>query len=121
MLNYRLIENTHHPYVECLPDGGHIEREADALDLVGACGEHRAHRLMLHAENLTGDFYNLKTGLAGKVLLKFSNYQIKTAFVLKPGAINDRFDEMAQEANRCNRELHFFEERAAAEAWLVAD
>lgn len=121
MVNYRLADKGSNPYVECLPDGGQIERERDALDLVAACGEQRASRLLIHAGNLTDDFFNLKTGLAGAMLLKFSNYAIKVALLLAPEAISGRFGEMAMEANRVNREFHVFFEREAAEAWLVKD
>ena len=121
MANYRLVDNPENPYVECLPDGGQIESERDVLDLVAACGEHLAHRLLIHAESLTEDFYNLKTGLAGAVLLKFSNYKIKAALVLTPEVVTGRFEEMVMEANRRNREIHVFYEQEAAVAWLVKE
>jgi hypothetical protein len=121
MVNYRLADVGSNPYIECLPDGGQIENERDALDLVAACGEYRADRLLIHAENLTEDFFNLKTGLAGAVLLKFSNYAIRVALLLAPEAISGRFGEMAMEANRVNRAFHVFFEHEAAETWLAKD
>lgn len=120
-MNYRLVEHAQNNYVEVLSGDGRIEKESDALELVGACGEYRTLRLMIHAENLSEDFFHLRTGLAGEVLLKFSNYRIKFAAVLTPELVNQgRFYEMVLEANRSNRMFHVFYERDKAEAWLVA-
>ncbi len=118
-MNYQIINNL---YLECLLGDGWIEKEADALDLVAACGENRVQRLLLYSENLSDDFYQLKTGLAGAILLKFSTYHIKVAAVLKPEQVNQgRFREMALEANRSNREFHIFYNRPKAVEWLAAD
>jgi hypothetical protein len=118
-MDYQYISNEYASYVECLPDGGTIESEADALDLVAACGEYQCHRLLLHASNLTPDFYNLRTGLAGSVLLKFSNYHIQTAAILTPElATQGRFGEMVLETNR-GHQFRVFTERAKAEEWLA--
>jgi len=108
-------------YVECSMDGANlITQERDALDLVAACGENETSLLMIHSENLTPDFYNLKTGLAGKILLKFSNYHLKVAAVLTPElATQGRFGEMVLETNRNSQEFRVFYTRAAAEAWLL--
>ena len=67
-MSYRLNTLNDQAYLECLPNEMLIQSEQDALDLVAVCGENGTHRMMIHAENLTEDFYNLKTGLAGRVL-----------------------------------------------------
>lgn len=119
-MNYRLVEHPHNNFVEVLPGDGCIASEADALKLVGACGEFRVQRLLLYAENLSDDFYHLRTGLAGTVLLKFSNYRVKFAAVLTPELVNQgRFEEMVLEANRANNLFHVFYDRDQAVAWLV--
>jgi PadR family transcriptional regulator, regulatory protein AphA len=121
-MNYQLVEHAQNNYIACLVDGGKIENENDALDLVGICGEHQAHRLLLHGENLTDDFYNLRTGLAGAVLQKFVNYYIKTAIILPLERANQgRFGEMVLEANRSNRGFHVFQEEDKAVEWLVRE
>jgi hypothetical protein len=118
-MNYQYIQKDNSSYIEFLPDGGTITSEADALELVAACGEHMCHRLLLHGSNLTPDFYNLRTGLAGAVLLKFSNYRIQAAVILTPElATQGRFGEMVLESNRGNQFRVFFD-RASAEAWLA--
>ena len=118
-MDYRYVTHGNTSYVECLPDGGTIASEADALDLVAACGEHLCPRLLLHASNLTPDFYNLRSGLAGAVLLKFSNYRIQAAAILTPElAEQGRFGEMVLESNR-GQQFRVFYDRASAEEWLA--
>jgi hypothetical protein len=121
-MNYRYVEHPQNPYIECLPGDGLLASERDALELVAACGEYQASRLMLHAVNLPDDFYHLRTGLAGAVLQKFANYLLKVAAVLTPELVNQgRFKEMVLEANRGNRGFHVFYDREQAEEWLVRE
>lgn len=120
-MNYKLVTGTAHPYLECLPGEDRITSEQSALDLVAACLKHGTDRIMLHAENLTGDFYQLSTGLAGGILLKFSNYHIRAAAVLTPELTNQgRFREMVIETNR-GSQFRVFYSRGEAERWLAGD
>ena len=117
-MNYRLIYTTPYPFLECLPDGGLIRSEQDALDWLALCGEHGTDRLIIHSSNLTDDFFDLSSGLAGAILLKFAIYRIKVAAVLTPEQVNrGKFREMALETNR-GRVFRIFYDRSAAEAWL---
>lgn len=58
-----------------------IHNVQNALDLMADCGYQGADGIILHEKNLTADFFELKTGLAGEVLQKFSNYRMKMAVV----------------------------------------
>jgi PadR family transcriptional regulator, regulatory protein AphA len=119
-MNYRLI--TEHPqaYLECLPGEARMASEREALELVAACGEYETDRLMLHADNLTEDFYRLGTGVAGATLLKFSTYRIRVAAVLTPELVDQgRFREMVLESNRGDQ-FRVFYDREAAEKWLIS-
>jgi PadR family transcriptional regulator, regulatory protein AphA len=119
-MEYQYIQNDHTSFVECLPEGGVITREADALELVGACGEYMCHRLLIHASNLSPDFYNLRTGLAGAVLLKFSNYHIQAAAVIPTEMVSQgRFGEFVLETNR-GQQFRIFSDRLSAEVWLAS-
>ncbi len=119
-MNYTLQEKDGQPYIECRPDGGRIENEQDAVDLVGICGEEGTQRLMLYAENLTDAFFDLKTGVAGAILLKFAIYQLIVAAVLSPQqGTQGKFHEMVLETNR-GRQFRVFHDRQQAEQWLVS-
>ncbi len=117
-MNTRTVMNGEQVYVECLADGGQLDSEAAALELVGVCWAAGVKRLLIHGASLPAEFFDLKTGLAGAVLLKLSNYGIRCALLLTPGqAGSGRFYEMALEANRGDA-LHIAYERQDAEDWL---
>lgn len=118
-MNYQLVEVNGKTYVECLPGGGMLVSEREALELVAACGENTTHRLMIPAEVLPDAFFQLSTRLAGEVMLKLSNYRIRCAAVI-PAEISHRgrFGEMVLETNR-GKQLRVHPDRAAAEAWLL--
>jgi PadR family transcriptional regulator AphA len=120
-MNYTLIESGDRKIVECDPTVVCLAGERDALDLVAACGENRTDRLLIHAGNLTEDFYNLKTGVAGEILLKFTNYWIRVAAVLTPELAEEgRFGEMVRESNR-GRDFRVYYDREEAVRWLLSD
>lgn len=120
-MEYRLIHTPPISYIELLPGNLCLQSEQDALDCVAACGENDTHRLMLHADNLSPKFFDLKTGLAGQILLKFSMYSLKVAAVIHPEvAQKGRFGEMVLEANRSSREFRVFPDAQAAAAWLIS-
>jgi PadR family transcriptional regulator AphA len=120
MMNCRIVENSCQRYVEALPFYARLESERDALDLVAICGENETHLLMLHAENLTEDFYDLSSGLAGAILLKFVNYRLRVAAVLTPQTVEQgKFHEMVIETNR-GSDFRVFYNRDLAETWLLS-
>jgi hypothetical protein len=53
----------------------------DALELIYGIGTYDCDRIIIHAKNLHDDFYRLRTGLAGDILQKFSNYRVKLAVI----------------------------------------
>jgi PadR family transcriptional regulator AphA len=94
-----------------------IGDEQDAIDLIALCGEENTDRLILFADNLSQEFFDLKTRLAGAVFQKFSNYRVKCAIVISPSLDKGRFHEMLIEVNR-QRSLHFFTGLEEAEDWI---
>jgi len=120
-MNYQVIQISDQSYLECLPGQQQIVSGREALYLVVACGENNTNKLILHVENFTSDFYNLRTGVPGEILQKFSPYRIKVAAVLSPELVNQgRFREMVLEANRGNQ-FRVFYYRDAAERWLMEE
>jgi len=119
IVEYQVVEKDGKKYVECLPDNQRMESERDALDLVAMCGENGTDKVIIHAECLNDDFYDLKTGLAGAILLKFVNYYIKVAAILPVEKVNQgKFREFALETNR-GRDFRIFNEKESAEDWLL--
>ncbi len=61
---------------ECL-----IKTAEDGLDLLGNLYYQGFDGIILHEHNITPSFFDLKNGLAGEILQKFSNYQVRLAIV----------------------------------------
>jgi PadR family transcriptional regulator, regulatory protein AphA len=114
-----LVEKDGKSYLECRPTESILASERDALDLVAACAENSTNRILIQNDCLSGEFFDLKTGLAGTVLLKFVIYSIRVAAVITPERIGQgRFSEMVHETNR-GSQFRVFESREAAEHWLI--
>lgn len=58
-------------------DGPLISTVEDATDLIGNLYGHDFDAVLVHREQFGTGFFDLKTGLAGEVLQKFSNYRIR--------------------------------------------
>jgi hypothetical protein len=58
-----------------------INRTEDVLDLIGEVFGNNCGRVIINKELLPESFFSLKTGFAGEVLQKFSNYGVKLAII----------------------------------------
>lgn len=58
-----------------------ISETQDVLDLMADCHYYNARSLIVHKHNITPDFFDLKSGIAGEILQKFSTYDFKLAIV----------------------------------------
>jgi len=58
-----------------------INSAQDALDILGEFYYDHVDRLIIYEKDITPDFFNLKNGIAGEILQKFSNYRIRLAIV----------------------------------------
>jgi Domain of unknown function (DUF4180) len=76
--------------------------------------------LILTETDLSPDFFDLKTGLAGELLQKFANYRVRVAFIIPdPAAHGERFGELVHE-HSAHRLVRFVRSREEADAWLNA-
>lgn len=91
----------------------------DALDILGQSYAQNTWRYLFLETNFAPEFYDLKTRLAGDILQKFSNYQVKAA-ILGAFALpnNPRFQEFMFESNK-GGQLRFSRDEAEAIAWLT--
>ncbi len=53
----------------------------DAIDLLGNASYNEVQMLIVKQEHLNADFFELRTGLAGDILQKFSNYRMQLAII----------------------------------------
>lgn len=53
----------------------------DAVDMLGNLYYQGFESVIIHKNQLNPEFFDLKTGLAGDILQKFSNYRIRLAIV----------------------------------------
>lgn len=58
-----------------------IQSAEDGLDLMGNIYYQGFDKVIVYEENITPDFFDLKTKIAGEILQKFSNYRIGLAIV----------------------------------------
>ncbi|AZA89724.1 Uncharacterised protein [Chryseobacterium nakagawai] len=58
-----------------------IQSADDGLDLMGNIYYQGFDKVILYEKNITPDFFDLKTKIAGEILQKFSNYRIGLAIV----------------------------------------
>lgn len=66
---------------EVISDDLIIKDSQDALDVMANCSYQGADNIIWHEKNIAADFFDLKTGMAGEVLQKFSNYRARLAIV----------------------------------------
>jgi hypothetical protein len=96
-----------------------IHSPQDFLDMMAWGGENGTNLLLLQEPNFAPAFYDLKTGLAGEILQKLSNYGCRLAIHGSFASVrSERFRELMREANK-GSQLRFAESRDEALAWLA--
>jgi hypothetical protein len=107
-------------YVSSTAEDAPIASGQDVLDLMALCSEIQKGVLLLEEAHLSPDFFDLSSGLAGEIMLKLSNYRVKTAVVANLPAIpSQRFHELVHECNK-GRQINFFTDNHSAASWLTA-
>lgn len=81
-----------------------IRTTQDALDLMANCGYQGAGKIILHQKNFVPAFFDLKTGIAGDILQKFSNYRAQLAIVGDFAEVKSKsLRDFIRESNRQGR------------------
>ena len=74
--------------------------------------------LVLDEKDISPDFFDLQTGLAGQVLRKFVSYRTKLAVIVRDASIyGGRFGELMHE-HRIHPIVRFFNAEQSARTWL---
>jgi hypothetical protein len=89
----------------------------DAIsDAIGKC--YSAEGLILTEHDVSADFFNLRSGLAGEMFQKFTNYEIRLAIVVNDfNAYGERVSELIYE-HQHHQLIHFFNSLDEARRWL---
>lgn len=66
---------------EVLSDEILISTAEEGLQLIVDLYYQDFGEFMLHERNITPDFFDLKTGIAGEILQKFTNYRVRVAII----------------------------------------
>ena len=93
-----------------------IRSFSDISGALGACIGTKG--LILTENDLAPEFFDLRTGLAGELFQKFTNYRLRVAIVLPdPEAYGERFGELAYE-HASHSMIRFVRSQDDAKAWL---
>lgn len=68
-------------FLEIRSEEQFINNVQDVLDLFGELYGQYYDGIILYEKNITPDFFDLKTKMAGEILQKFSNYRIRLVIV----------------------------------------
>ena len=66
---------------EVISDDTIINKSEDGLDLLGNLYYQGFDKILIHEKNITPNFFDLKNGIAGEILQKFSTYRVRLAIV----------------------------------------
>ena len=105
-------------YLEAEPIDFIIRNERDILDLIGGCIENDSYQILLYEGNLSPDFFDLKTQLAGTLFQKLANYHLRGVGIISLENKSERFKDLIIECNR-GKLFRFYEDKEAAVKWLV--
>jgi hypothetical protein len=96
--------------------------EFDAAGVVNTCIESGTDRLLLDDGALPPEFFDLSTRIAGTMVQRLTQYEIRMAAVVPDPSIHSQpFQDFAREANTGRSWFRFFPDREQAVAWLTAE
>ena len=105
-------------FVTAAETGIYIRSFRDITDALGACSGARG--LILTEHDLAAEFFDLRSGLAGELFQKFTNYQVRLAIVVPDPTVHGRrFSELACEHTTHNL-IRIVRSEAQASAWLCS-
>ncbi|MCP4166878.1 MAG: DUF4180 domain-containing protein [Chloroflexi bacterium] len=92
--------------VEIISDEIEISSVQESLDMMASVYYSEASGMVIYKRNLSPEFFELKSGLAGEILLKFSNYHMKLSIV--GDFSNYKSSSLKAFIVECNRGKQFF-------------
>ena len=105
-MEFEIIERSAHTIAHLIQLDKPISSVQDAVDVLGNASYQGAVAVIIEEKDLAPDFFDLKTRLAGDILQKYANYQMKLAIV----GDFEKYNSNALNAFivECNRGKHIF-------------
>jgi hypothetical protein len=73
--------NPDSPIAEVTKGSVKISSSSDMLDIMGDVSYYGCSRVIVHSDSFDAGFFDLRTGIAGEILQKFSNYRMRLAII----------------------------------------
>lgn len=87
---------------EVISDDIFIKNSEDGTDLMGNLYYQGFDKIIIQEKNISQDFFDLKTGIAGEILQKFSTYRVRLAIVGDFTKYTSKsLNEFIYESNKC--------------------
>lgn len=80
-MELKIFEAQQQLVAELISDELVITDPQDALDIIAEANYHGASGVLVYEQQLTPDFFELRTRLAGEILQKCANYRMKLAVI----------------------------------------
>lgn len=80
-MEIKIIESKNISFAEIISETIVISTVQDALDLMANCRYQGSEHIIIQKEHITEEFFDLKSGIAGEILQKFSNYRCHLAII----------------------------------------
>ncbi|MCX7747741.1 MAG: PadR family transcriptional regulator [Clostridia bacterium] len=120
IMKYTLNSNNEISYVHFNDLENKFETERNILDIITALAENNTQFVLFGSETLSKDFLELKKGLVGTMLQKFTMYNIKSAIVIKDmNSLKSKFRDSIAESGK-HDVLRLFTNIADAEKWFLS-
>jgi hypothetical protein len=102
------------------PDGFIVKDAEDILGIIAEAGMNECNGIIMDSESFDPRFFDLKTGIAGEILQKFSNYRMK--LVLTGDFSNFASNSLRDFIRECNRgnTIRFLPDADEGMRWLQA-
>jgi len=114
-MEFKRYENSAYTVCELLGEGRLVSTTQDALDLMGEAG---ARGIVVREDQVHPDFFRLRTGLAGEMLQKFTNYGIGFAIIGDFAKYTSKpLRDFIYESNRTGQVLFVSSIEEALAAW----
>jgi len=100
--------------IELISEDIFINNIEDGLDLLGNLYYNDYDKIIIYDKNITPEFFDLKNGIAGEILQKFSNYRVRLAIVGDFSNYESKsFKSFIYESNK-NQQINFVTSQSEA-------